>query len=319
MSRKSLKTLLQNSALMAGAVVIGATGFVTGAKADHPPGKGGKLTVAINRDIGGFDLVAIPRGGRQRMNIFHAIYEGLWDLDAKTNKIIPNHGLSAEASDNFKRWRVKFRKGVKFSNGEEMNAHAYKAYFDRIISSRWGARFRNWLGPRMERVDVIDSHTADFIFTQSSPGFKIIMSQPLTNLMVPAPKFVAENKDKPEFNEKVVGAGPYMLKKWSDGVGHTLVRNPHYWNPKGQHLDEIFFMIIPNVAGHYNAMLAGQIDVMGMTRGYNVRRAIKVRRSTLRRAITISAAASSPGTARNRPSTTSVSGRRFSRRSIGAS
>ena len=221
MSRNKSNLLWRNSALMIGATVIAVAGFSAQAQADHPPGKGGKITVVINRDIGGYDLVATPRGGRQRMNIFHAIYEGLWDLDPKTNKIIPNHGLSAEASDNFKGWRVKFRKGVRFSNGEEMNAHAYKAHFDRIFSSRWGTRFRNWLGPRMDRVDVIDSHTADFIFTQSSPGFKTIMAQPLTNLMVPAPKWVAQNKDKPEFNEKVIGAGPYMLKKWEDGIGHT--------------------------------------------------------------------------------------------------
>ena len=34
-------------------------------------------------------------------------------------------------------------------------------------------------------------------------------------------------------------------------------------------------MIIPNVAGHYNAMLAGQIDVLGMARERNVQRAIR--------------------------------------------
>lgn len=58
-----------------------------------------------------------------------------------------------------------------------------------------------------------------------------------------------------------VGQGPYMVKEWKTGSHVKLVRNPHYWNKKAQHLDEINYLIVLNLANAINALRAGQIDV----------------------------------------------------------
>jgi ABC-type transport system substrate-binding protein len=59
-----------------------------------------------------------------------------------------------------------------------------------------------------------------------------------------------------------------MVKEWKDGVGVTMVRNPNYWNPKAQHVDEIFYMVISNEPARFKALQAGTVDVMYITRGY---------------------------------------------------
>ena len=128
-------TSLKRGAFVAGAL---AAGFLLAGvdPVDAAPKKGGKLRIAILADIGGFDSLKIPITGRQRAFVMQAIHENLFDMDPETFKIIPRTGLKAEASDDFKRWRVTLRQGVKYSNGEEMTSADYKAHFDRLLNNK---------------------------------------------------------------------------------------------------------------------------------------------------------------------------------------
>lgn len=264
--------------------------------ADHPPGQGGHLTVGINTGPGGFDHFRFPVNARNKLMVMQAMHEKLYDFDADSGKLIPRLAESAMASDDFKRWRIKLRPGVKFSDGTPVTAAAYKLHFDTLLNSALGGRFRGFMGPRVDRVEAIDDLTIDFIFTEASPGFTRILAQPNLMWYVKSPQWVAANKGKSggkradkkraakkkarkgnkrkrrggrspfgrEFNLKEVGAGPYMLKEWKRGNRINLVRNPHYYEPKLQHLDEIRFLIVPQQISRFQAMQAGQVDTGGI-------------------------------------------------------
>lgn len=232
------------------------------AMADHPAGKGGKIVVRLGTDIGSFDSVKVPVNNNTRVNPLSAIHDNLFDRDSETNEFIPQAALSAEPSDDFKRWRIKLRQGMQFSNGVEVTSQAYKAHFDRFLSSKVAGRFRRLMGPAMDRVEVVDKYTFDFIFRQASPGFKAILAMPIITWYVQEPGWVAANVKKKAFGRSDIGQGPYMLKEWKSGASITLVRNPNYWNPKSQHLDEIVYLIVPNRTNAFNALKAGQVDVM---------------------------------------------------------
>ena len=73
------------------------------AKADHPPGTGGKITVHLRGKFSGFDSGKIPVGNVVRIQPLSAIHDNLFDIDPETNKFIPQAGLSATPSDDFKR------------------------------------------------------------------------------------------------------------------------------------------------------------------------------------------------------------------------
>lgn len=255
------KTLLSTTAAVAALVAI--SGITAGpALADHPAGTGGKIVVRLGSDIGSFNSVRTPVNNNTRVNPLSAIHDNLFDRDPDTNEFIPQAALSAEPSDDFKSWRIKLRQGMKFSNGVEVTSQAYKAHFDRFLSSRAAGRFRRLMGPAMEGVEVVDKYTFDFKFRQASPGFKAILAMPIIAWYVQEPGFVAANVKKKSFGQMDVGQGPYMLKEWKTGASITLVRNPNYWNPKAQHVDEMVYTIIPNRTNAYNALKAGQIDVM---------------------------------------------------------
>ena len=230
--------------------------------ADHPAGTGGKLVYRLGTDIGSFNSIRTPVNNNTRNSPLSAMHDNLFDRDADTNEFIPQAALSAEPSKNYKRWRIKLRKGMKFSNDVEVTSQAYKAHFDRFLSSKVASRFRRIMGPAMDRVEVVDKYTFDFHFRQASPGFKSILTMPIITWYVQEPGWVAANHKKRSFGRTSIGQGPYMLKSWKPGDKITLVRNPNYWNPKAQHLDEIVYQIIPNRTNAYNALKAGQTDVM---------------------------------------------------------
>ena len=226
------------------------------------PKKGGKLRIAILADIGGFDSMKVPVTGRQRAFVMEAIHEHLFDIDPETFKIVPRLGLKAEPSDDFKRWRVTLRQGVKFSNGEEMTAQDYKAHFDRLLGSKFGGRFRGTLGPRLDRVEAPGKYTIDFIFSEASPGWETIMANPDLLWWVRPKSWLEANKDKPELNTTTVGVGPYVIKQWRRGSSIVLAKNPHYWDKDNQHVDEIRFTIINQQISRFQALQSGQMDLV---------------------------------------------------------
>ena len=227
------------------------------------PKRGGKIVAHINRDIGGFDHLKVPTGAMGRLQVLLAAHDLLFEIDMDTNKITPQLALDATSSNDFKNWRVTLRKGAGFSNGEEVTSEAYVHHFDRLLKSKIASRILFELGTPLKKVVAIDKYTMEFQFDKPHPSFKTIMASPKYMWYLNAPGFAKENENKPDYNKMSVGAGPYMVKEWIPGKGVTMVRNPHYWNPKAQHVDEIFYRITTGSENNpYRAALAGDIDVM---------------------------------------------------------
>jgi ABC-type transport system substrate-binding protein len=233
----------------------------TNATAEQQATKGGKFTVHINRDIGGFDHIKVPQGGMGRHQVLFAVHDFLFYQDDQGN-LIPRLGIKATHSEDYKSWKVELRKGVKFSNGEELTSEAYVHHFNRLLSHTLADTFREQLGPRLERVVAIDKYNIDFQFSESNTAFDSVMAGQTYVFYLNAPGFAKANEGKPDYNRMACGAGPYMLKEWIPGKGVTLVRNPNYWNPKEQHADEIFYRITggKETSGPWNALRAADLD-----------------------------------------------------------
>ena len=258
--------------VLAGAVaLILGIGQFTDTVADEAPKHGGKLVVGLQQDIAGFDNFKVLSFAHFRQYILAAIYERMFEVDGDTHEIIPVHALSATPSDDAKTWTVVLRDGVKFSNGEDLNADAYVTHFTRLLTGNDGqfaGRYRRLMGPHLIGVEKVDDMTVAFNYSIPNPGFKEMAAQPNMSWWVTAPQYLMENKDKPEFNESPVGAGPYMLDEWRDGAYVRLVPNPHYWNKDAQYLDELTFLFIPPEVNRVNALKAGDIDFIYVTRGF---------------------------------------------------
>lgn len=234
------------------------------AVAQDTPRNGGSITVHINRDIGGFDHIKVPQGGMGRFQVLWAVHEKLFEK-GENGEFVPALAIEATSSEDFKTWRVKLRDGVKFSNGAPLTSETYTHHFDRLLGSKLADNFRSVIGGNLQAVVAIDDLTLEFQFGETNPAFQAIMASGSTYVLAANEVgFAKENEADEEYNRVAVGAGPYMLKEWSPGEGVTLVKNPNYWNPDAQHVDEIFYRITtgPETGPAWNGFVAGDIDVM---------------------------------------------------------
>ena len=258
---RRISTTLFVGALLAGTALLGTPGTANAQGAEKPK-YGGILKTWLRRDPGGFDLLTRPTNTPEKMTTLSLIHARLFDLDPATNKPIPWLAESATASDDFKRWRIKLRTDVKFSDGSAMTSEDWQFHFDRLLGGKLGNRFRGFMGPRVDRVETVDKYTFDFIFSDPSPGFLTLMSYPNIAWSVSPAKWLKANANNPERNATAVGAGPYMLKQWRDDASGIMVQNPHYFDKKRQYLKAINFIVISNISNTFNALKSGQIDYM---------------------------------------------------------
>jgi ABC-type transport system substrate-binding protein len=275
-----LKSVLQVASVAAFAVAALA---VPDSKADHPKGTGGKFTVHMNRDIGGFDHIRVPQGGMGRYQVIHAVQGLPFSMD-NNGKLIPNFAVKLTHSDDFKVWRMELRKGVRAPNGKELTAETYTHHFGRLLGSRLAGRFKALLGADLQKVVGDDKYTVAFHFGRVQLAMRELVSDGgLYIWFMNETSFAKANEKKPDYNRMSMGFGPYMVKSWIPGKGVTMVRNPNYWNPKAQHADEIFYRITtgPEGRGLWNAMRAGDIDVAWTLSGGIVKRAQKNKNLTV--------------------------------------
>jgi len=262
-----MRSILSRS-LFAAVIVLFAG---MGPALSEAPEPRGKLVVGVQQDIGGFDNFKALSFAHFRQYILQAIYERMFEVDGDTLEIHPIQALSATPSDDYKTWRVELRPGIKFSNGEDLNADTYVTHFTRLLTGqdgRFAGRYRRLMGAHLDSVVKVDDLVVDFLFGVPNPGFKDMAAQPNMSWWITAPQYLMDNQDKPEFNESPVGAGPYMLDEWRDGAYVRLVPNPHYWDTEAQLLEELTFLFIPSEVNRVNALKAGNIDVMYVNRGF---------------------------------------------------
>ncbi len=239
-------------------VILTAAGALLAASPSMAQTKGGTLTVGMDRPMTGFDSSMNPRPEYNRRNAMLPVYEDLFSR-GKDGKLIPVLGQSMKSSPDKKTWTVTLRKGIRFSNGETFTADAYVVHFKRYQASRAWGFLRGMVGP-IKEVVAIDSYTVEFRMLRPFPAFGAILSNPVYPMWANAPKH--SQKVGKELNRQPVGTGPYMLANWTPGVSITYVKNPHYWNPKKQHLDKIVFKVIKGELPRLNSVKSGAIDVM---------------------------------------------------------
>src|SRR5713101_4954796 len=99
--------------------------------------------------------------------VFSAFCDKLFDIDEKLN-IVPQLALSYSTSDDGKAVTIKLRPGVKFHDGEPLDAEAAKFSFERHLTMT--GSFRKPELAAVDRVEVVDPLTVRLVLkTPFSP------------------------------------------------------------------------------------------------------------------------------------------------------
>ncbi|MEK6712053.1 MAG: ABC transporter substrate-binding protein, partial [Nitrospinota bacterium] len=154
----------------------------------------------------------------------------------------------------------EIRPGIKFSNGEELDAHAVKYSIERVndpeLKSRQVDRMR--VVAHKDAVQVVDKYRVRVHLAFPDAGFVNRMGN-VGGLV--APKFYA-SKEPRFLASNQLGSGPYLLKKWERDTLAEYEANPLFWDPQYPKVRRVMVKIIPEEAARVAALVKGEVDVV---------------------------------------------------------
>ena len=218
--------------------------------ADVPANPPDTLVVASGETLHTFDHYYNNR--RDGLNTAHQIFDYPLYRDPKTMKIVPGLVESWKYIDD-KTLDLRIRKGVSFTNGEPVNAEAFKFTFEFMLhpDSKIVTRQNiSWL----DRVEILDDLNVRLIMKEPFPP---ALEQLANSMPVYPPKYFKE-VGRDEFGIKPVGSGPYKLVRWKRGSEIVLEANPDYFD-RGKSKPKIKNVIIreiPEIATQVNELIS---------------------------------------------------------------
>lgn len=163
--------------------------------------------------------------------IFYNIYQGLMGYPPGKTNLVPHLAESYTVSADGKTYTFKLKQGLNFSDGTPFDAHAVKWSIDRVMNLKGDP---SWLVTDfVERVDVVDSHTVNFVLLNPVAYFPSLVATvpyyPVNPNVYPADKIV---RDPSELKGgKIVGLGPYEVASFKRDEEIILKPNPAYFGP----------------------------------------------------------------------------------------
>jgi peptide/nickel transport system substrate-binding protein len=153
-------------------------------------------------------------------------------------------------------WRITLRKGIKFHNGEPVNAQAVKFSFNRIKSPEIKSPHKGKLSAFSEIV-IIDDLTFEIKTTNPfAPGLYMLAIY----LPIVPPDYIKEVGDT-KFNTDPIGCGPYKLEKWLRGDSVILERFEGYYASK-PYYEKVIFKTVPEASSRVAALITEEADVV---------------------------------------------------------
>lgn len=209
---------------------------------------------------------------------------GLFRQDPTSDKFIP---YMAEAmpvvSNGGKRFVVKIRQGMKFSDGKPITANDFVTTFnihtdDSVGSNSFDTYFINGKAILLKKLD---NYTLQFDFPQVSASAYSRMGG-----LIPWPDHIFGEVYRTKGSEgikamwginadpkTIVSAGPWVLSSYQTGQRAVLTKNTYFgeWNKDAAgkplpYLNTLSFRIVKDLNAGLAAYLAGQIDVFGASK-----------------------------------------------------
>ena len=161
-----------------------------------------------------------------------------------------------EVDGTKKVWTFHLRKGVKFQNGEPLDARAVKYTFERMLDKTLRTRTTVPNRIALEKVEEVDAHTVR-IHTRTPIA---IVPSWLVNAFILPPKHYSSTPAK-EVLAKPVGTGPYRLTEWMKDSFIRMEANKEWWGGKPQ-IPAVVWRPVPEASARVAELEAGGADLI---------------------------------------------------------
>jgi peptide/nickel transport system substrate-binding protein len=234
---------------LAGAMGMGG---IRPARAAGP--SGGTLRIAMTMPAGAIDPVTIADDGGLMMAMQTAEFLCTLNPDYTLKPVL---ATSWSPNTDGTVWTFKIRQGVKFTNGEPLNADAVIASVERLVNPKNGSNalsaFAGVLSPGHSQK--VDDYTVAFHLDAANGNFPYVLSSDNYNLVILPANYTGG------FEQSFIGTGPFKLEKYIPKTGASFVRNDDYWGAKAL-LDRTEFTFYADMQPQVLALQGGQVDML---------------------------------------------------------
>jgi peptide/nickel transport system substrate-binding protein len=261
------------AATVAATAFAGGTGKSTAAKQNVDTKT---LIVAVSSDIQNLDPT-LSSADVATQELLTNVYD--WLIDYKVVKQgglpygSPNQFVGAIAksySYNKNHTLITFhlRPGIKFANGDPLDANAVKWTYDRIFAQNGVTAALTAMAAVKSgsAVKVINPTTVQFDLTKANSLLFGNMAQFGHSILDPKVVQPHETKKDPYAHDWLstnidgTAQGPFILDSWQHGSQWVLKANPNYYGSKPK-VDQVIFKIIPNASSRLALLKSGAVDI----------------------------------------------------------
>jgi peptide/nickel transport system substrate-binding protein len=209
------------------------------------------LRIALRQDLDVMDpTIATTYVGRI---VFAGLCDKLFDIDAKLN-IVPQLATGYEWADD-KTLMIHVRSGVKFQNGEVLDAAAVKYSLERHLTMQ--GSFRKSEISSIDHIEVVDPTTVRVVLKTPSGAFLAQLTD-RSGMVLPPKATEAAGKD---FAQHPVCSGPFKFVERVPQDHVTLERFADYWDAKDIHFDKVVYQVLVDSSVRLANLKAGTIDL----------------------------------------------------------
>jgi peptide/nickel transport system substrate-binding protein len=187
--------------------------------------------------------------------VFASLCDKLFDIDEKLN-FVPQLALGYETSPDGKAVTIKLRPGVKFHDGEKLDAEAAKFSFERHLTMT--GSYRKPELAAVDHVEVVDPLTIRLVL--KAPFSPLIAQLTDRAGMMVSPKAAKEAGDK--FGLKPVCAGPFKFVERVQQDRIVVEKFADYWNKDNVHVDKIVYLPIVDATVRLANLKSGGLDLI---------------------------------------------------------
>jgi peptide/nickel transport system substrate-binding protein len=194
------------------------------------------------------------------LNVLPLIYETLLEYDDKGN-LTPWLAESWSMSPDGLTWTFNIRKGVQWTNGDELTADDARFSIERYTSdasqSAWSPMHRQTVAS----VETPDKYTV--VVHSKSPPY-LFYPDAIAGTWIHHKSYF-DQVGLDAFSKQPIGTGPWQMTRFTPSVSAELAANKTYWGSPKPVWDKLVLLNTPEESTRIAQLKRGEADVVGIS------------------------------------------------------